>query len=325
MTINTPSYIPEHPIQAGTQTVLFHIGSWTMNVYSLCMLLGFVCSILTIVYFWRREKYPMEILLTLIIITVPSSMIGARLGFIIEQAIAGNQLTRWWAIWEGGLSIQYGVILAAICDLLYAYTKRRVIDIRKAASLIIPAVLIGQVVGRWGNFSNHEVYGKIDWSGQSSIIFGHTFANQMYISDEVSTRLGLAGAYRYPLFLYEGIANFIGYILIVWVINYLNLTKPGVAAGLYFAWYGILRLSMEPLREESYDVYKYVAVLFTIVGMLVIAYYQFLGKVKYVLTSTPKKPWTRRYEYANPEFYQAHVAVTSWKYNWLKLKTLERK
>ncbi|WP_036452723.1 prolipoprotein diacylglyceryl transferase [Mycoplasma buteonis] len=321
MTNSLPSFVPSQAISEGTPTVLFSIGSWTMNVYSLCILLGFTCSILTAAYFWKREKYPFEILLTLIIITVPCAMIGARLGFIIERAIAGQPLARWWAIWEGGLSIQYGIILATIADLIYVYTKRKVIDVRKAASYIIPTILIGQFVGRWGNFSNHEVYGKIDWSGASSLMWGHTFASQMFISDSVSEQLGLQGAYRYPLFLYEGLANLVGYLLIVWVLNLFNFTKPGASAGLYLLWYGLLRLVMEPLREESYDVYKYLAVGFAVIGLLVFVYYQFFGLVEYKLKAEAKKPWTRTYEYANPELYKAHVLATSYKYNLLKMKT----
>ncbi|RIV16529.1 prolipoprotein diacylglyceryl transferase [Mycoplasmopsis gallopavonis] len=309
-----PLYVPASAIREGEPTILFQIGSWSMNVYSLAIMLGFICSILSIVYFWYREKYSFDILLTLIIITVPSSIIGARLAFIIEQAIYGGTLTRWWAIWEGGLSIQGGIILTIILDLLYLYSKRKVVDVRKAASLIIPTILIGQVAGRWGNFSNHEVYGKIDWTGASSLIFGKAFASQMYIADNYTNALGLEGAYRYPLFLYEGIANLIGYLLIVWVFNLFWVFKPGVTAGLYLIWYGIVRIAMEPMRQESYQLYSNIALFFVILGSFIAIYYQFFGVVKYIRTK-------RNYEYQNPEFYNAHVDATSFKYFYFKIKT----
>ncbi|VEU71225.1 prolipoprotein diacylglyceryl transferase [Mycoplasmopsis glycophila] len=325
MNFNLPSYVPDFAIAEGTPTTLFQIGNWSMNVYSLAIMLGFLCSILSIVFFWKREKYPIEILLSLIIITVPTSIIGSRLAFIIEQAIYGGDLSEWYAIWKGGLSIQGGIILTIIADLTYLYFKRSIIDMRKAASLIIPTILIGQVAGRWGNYSNHEVYGKIDWTGASSLIFGKSFASNMFISDDYSELLGLKGAYRYPLFLYEGIANLIGYLIIVWVFNLFWVFKPGATSGLYLVWYGIVRQAMEPLRQESYDFYKYLALIFIIIGTLVFVYYQFFGLVKYKLICTKEdskfKFIYRNYEYANQEEYLSHVETSSLKYLYYKLKT----
>ncbi|WP_406614159.1 prolipoprotein diacylglyceryl transferase [Mycoplasma corogypsi] len=312
-----PAWVPETAIAAGLGTDLFKIGNFEFRVYSFTMMLGFLCSILTIFYFWYRAGYKTETLLTLIIITIPSSIMGARLGFLAERIIADGSLpARWWAIWEGGLSIQGGVLLALICDLIYGYVKRNEIDVRLAASLIIPTVLIGQVAGRWGNFANHEVYGKIDWSGQSVLIFGKAFASQMYISDATSNAYGLVGAYRYPLFLYEGIANLLGYLIIVWVLNFFGLTKPGTTAGLYLVWYGTVRLAMEPLREESYVFYTVLSAMFVAIGFIAFVYYQFFGAVKYIRF---KEKYYYVYKYAQPEAYASHVNVTSITYLYKKL------
>ncbi|BBU47509.1 prolipoprotein diacylglyceryl transferase [Mycoplasmopsis felis] len=309
---NTPIYVPEYAYQAGSSTPLFSIGSFDFQVYSLTIMLGYLCSILTILFFWRREKLNMEKLYVLILITIPMGILGSRFGYMVEQWIYADipfNGSAWWKIWEGGLSIQGGLIITILVDLFYCYTQRKYLDIRKAASLIIPTILIGQFIGRWGNYANHEVYGKIDWTGSSVLIFGKGFAHNMFISDTYTNSLGLHGAYRYPLFLYEGLANLVGYLLIVWVANFFGLFKPGTSVGLYLIWYGLIRMGMEPLREESYNLYEYVAIGFVLVGALVFVYYQFWNNIKY--TVTKKHRVFKFYNYENEESYFIHVDNTS--------------
>ncbi|QIW61992.1 prolipoprotein diacylglyceryl transferase [Mycoplasmopsis gallinacea] len=305
-----PSWVPEVAFNAGQAKPLFTIGSFSFQLYSLMIMLGILCSILSIVFFWNREKYKTEILMTFIIITIPTSIIGARLGYVVEELIYSDNPfagSAWWKIWEGGLSIQGGVLVAAFFDIIYAYSQRNEIDFRKVISFIIPTILIGQFVGRWGNYANHEVYGKIDWSGNSVLVFGQSFASNMYISDAYTTSLGLEGAYRYPLFLYEGIGNLVAYLIIVWVFNLFGIFRPGTTSGMYFTWYGLLRLAMEPLRQESYSLYSNVAIGFIILGLLIIVYFEFFSRVNYI------KTWRKyyfHYEYQNPAKYEKWVNKT---------------
>ncbi|MHA3786282.1 prolipoprotein diacylglyceryl transferase [Mycoplasma sp. Z244C] len=326
---NLPSFLPHKAIEEGTATTLFDIGDYSMHLYSLMIMFGFLFAILTVFFFWYKENWDVNILFVVIIITVPAGIFGGRLGFIIERLIYDPQNpfpdSHWYAIWEGGMSIQGGVILAAVLDTCYLYTKRQYIDMRKCFSYILPAVLVGQFVGRFGNYANHEVYGKIDWSGNSVISLGHTFASNMYISDKTSMDLGLiypAGAYRYPLFLYEGLANLVGYILLCWVFNYFGIFKPGATGALYLLWYGVTRAAMEPLREESYNLYIYVAVIFIILGVIIFMYYQFFAIVKYD-KKLDKYRWV--YEMKDKEKYNNYVYRTTLKHLVCFTKTKIRK
>ncbi|AMD81554.1 prolipoprotein diacylglyceryl transferase [Mycoplasmopsis canis UFG4] len=319
--LNGPSYVPDVAFRAGTPSILFNIGSFQLHTYSLMILSGYLASILTIFFFWRREKMNMDVLFGLILITIPMGIIGSRLGFVFEELIYSSDPFRgsaWYALWDGGLSIQGGVFFTIVADMTYVYTKRNVIDIRKATSIIIPTILVGQFIGRFGNYGNHEVYGKIDWSGNSSIFWGKSFADNMYISDSVTDALGLEGAYRYPLFLYEGLANLVGYLIIVWIFNLFWTFKPGATAGLYLLWYGILRLALEPLRQESFLYYSIIALAFAIVGGFIFIYFAFWSKVKYV--TTVKNKVFKHYEYKYPEYYSAYVNRSS--FSFLFKKTL---
>ncbi|MGL4183818.1 MAG: prolipoprotein diacylglyceryl transferase [Metamycoplasmataceae bacterium] len=245
-------------------------------VYSITMILGIFAAIITVMYFWKREKYSFEILLKIILITIPSAIIGARLFFIFERLIynPGNPFpgSNWWAIWDGGLSIQGGVIVPLILNLIYLSTKRSVIDIKMAFGIILPTVLIGQVIGRWGNFANHEVYGN-PTSYESIAWLGPNIAYNMFID----------GAYRQPLFLYESLANLVGYILIVWVILNLGLLKPGSTGALYLLWYGIVRTAMEPLREEQYLYYSIMSIISIVAGILFLAFFEITGRKDYII------------------------------------------
>ncbi|WP_330463677.1 prolipoprotein diacylglyceryl transferase [Metamycoplasma gateae] len=266
-------------------------------VYSLTMMLGMLASILTVYYFWRREKYSFEQLAILIFIALPTAIIGARFVFVIQQLIeykgwANGPWYKMFYVWEGGLSIHGGVITATICCVIYIIFSKnpKRIDLKKAFSIILPAVLIGQVIGRWGNFANHEVYGQV--MSENSLAFKllpKLIRDHMYIN----------GNYRMPLFLYESIANFFSYIILVWILNNYNWLKPGTTGGLYILFYGILRFGMEPLREDSYNIYKVISALYIIVGLLLTVIFEFVVKLNYNVYKVYKynKEWTHKFFY----------------------------
>ncbi|UVD81697.1 prolipoprotein diacylglyceryl transferase [Mycoplasma iguanae] len=260
------------------------IPNW-FSLYGFLIFLGMVASILTIVYFWKRKKYSVDILFTLIFITIPSSILGARLWFIFEQLGVPNSniSSTWWKINEGGLSIQGGVILPTILDLLYLYKKRKEVDYREAFSFILPAVLIGQAIGRWGNFANHEVFGQIDIDGSHSKWLGWWISDNMYI-----TKNG-QDAYRIPLFFYEFLASTFGYIVLVWIFNFFGWFKPGITGAMYLIYYGIVRASMEFTREEAYMMYFVFAILYIVVGSGLLIYFHFLSDFIYVIEKNENK------------------------------------
>ncbi|MGL5732499.1 MAG: prolipoprotein diacylglyceryl transferase [Metamycoplasmataceae bacterium] len=243
-------------------------------LYPFCIVVGMIVAILTVAYFWRKEGYPIELLLKIIIITIPSAIIGARLFFIFERLIYNPENpfpgSHWYAIWEGGLSIHGGIVLPAILDLIFIRRHRNILDVRKTLGMILPTVLIGQAIGRWGNFANHEVYGKIVEEWEVSWL-GPFISSNMYIADSA----GAAPAFRAPLFLYESFSSIVGYILIVWVLLNFGLVKPGVPAALYLIWYGITRTAMEPLREESYAFYTILSIISIIMGLILWIYFHF--------------------------------------------------
>lgn len=243
-------------------------------VYALTIVLGMIASIITIYFFWKREGYKADYFFVLVFITIPVSIIGARFGFILERLVVGDfeTLKNWYNIRSGGLSIQWGVIFPTVANLIYCYYRRRQFDWRKAFSFILPAVLIGQAIGRWGNFTNHEVYGFVDPSGSSLNWLGNYIRKNMFISDSFAPN----GQLRVPLFFYEFLTSLFGYIILVWVLNLFSWLKPGTTGALYILYYGIVRASMEYLRQEAYLYYFLIAIFMIIFGLLLAIRFQFL-------------------------------------------------
>lgn len=267
------------------------------HIYSLTMMLGMIASILTVFYFWKREKYSFEQLAILIFIALPTAIIGARFVFVIQQLIehkgwANGPWYKMFYIWEGGLSIHGGVITSTICCIMYiVFSKNpKKIDLKKAFSIILPAVFIGQAIGRWGNFANHEVYGQI--MSESSFAF-------KMLPQLIREHMFINGHYRLPLFLYESIANLFAYILLVWILNNWNWLRPGTTGALYIVFYGILRFGMEPLRQDSYTIYKVISALYIIVGTILVILFEFTLKLNYNVYKVCKyqKEWTHKFFY----------------------------
>ncbi|QJG67287.1 prolipoprotein diacylglyceryl transferase [Mycoplasma phocoenae] len=279
----------------GDPNTAFALGP--IRVYSLLIMLGMICAILTSLWFWKREKYSFELFATLVIITLPTAIIGARLFFIFEQLEVGNNeylKANWYKVWHGGLSIQGGVIVTTIVDTIFLWFHRKTIDLRKAFSIVIPTILIGQAIGRWGNFANHELFGAAISADDASISFLPSFIiKQMYIQvDGVSS-------VRVPLFFYESVANLFGYIVLCWILNKYNWLKPGSTGAMYWIFYGITRVSMENLRYEHYKFYVVLSIIYIVLGTLALLYFELSPNKRYTLYKVlpSKKPWVNKINY----------------------------
>jgi len=179
-----------------------------------------------------------------------------------------------YLIWNGGLAIQGGVAFGIAAGLIVIFFYRKSIDYRVASSIIIPNILLGQSIGRWGNFANAELFGA-DVSRESLLWMGEWAVDQM----NIYTSLGGAASatYRYPIFLFESLTTFAGYIICAWyfslgkfpsfranydkpkILGFIprfeydgwKTVKPGVSAAWYLIIYGIIRVVNEPLRAQG--------------------------------------------------------------------------
>lgn len=175
-------------------------------------------------------------------------VIGARLYYVLTEfdQYKGKTfletLKNSIAIWEGGLAIYGGIIAGGIT--LAIVSKIKKIKPGKAFDMVAPAVMLGQLIGRWGNFCNGEAYG---WSENVA-----TFPLRMHLrKTEISygREDEIFSGFVHPTFLYESLWNLIGFILIN--LFYKKKKYDGQVFFMYITWYGFGRMLIEGLRTDS--------------------------------------------------------------------------
>ena len=216
-----------------------NIGGITITWYAIFVLGG------AMLVYWltsrvvRKWGYKDSMLEDFFIMLLPIAILGARLYYVIfEWQYYMDDPISILYIWEGGLAIHGGIIAGVLFG--YCYFKKHQVDALRLADIIFPFMMIGQAIGRWGNFMNQEAYGSIvDPS------FFHGFPK--FIADNMF----IDGYYRMPTFLIEGVGNLIGFVLIYFIYRKYGRKKRGDLAYAYFVWYGMIRFFVEAFRTDS--------------------------------------------------------------------------
>lgn len=213
----------------------FELFGHTFYLYGAIIALGFLLGILYCAH--KSERFigiPSDVLYDFILWLLPTAIIGARIYYVIFQwdQYKSDPLAI-FRIWEGGLAI-YGGIIAGLF-LVIIWCRRRHIPFGALGDLSIFGLLIGQTLGRWGNFLNREAFGA---------------------ETDVFCRMGLtnpgqATVYVHPTFLYESLWNFVGFLIFHFWFQHHKRRFDGHAMLMYVAWYGVGRMLIEGLRTDS--------------------------------------------------------------------------
>ena len=209
------------------------LGSFSIHLYGILIALGLM---LAVVYAWKRCKQfgiNEDALTDGVLWIVPFAVICARLYYCAFrwEEYKANPISI-LHIWNGGLAIYGGVIGAVIGIIVHSKIKK--IKIPALLDLVALGFLIGQCIGRWGNFFNREAFGA---------------------ETDSFLRMGLfntktqAWEYHHPTFLYESVWNLVGFVLL----HQLSKKRKydGQIALGYVAWYGLGRAFIEGLRTDS--------------------------------------------------------------------------
>ncbi len=274
----------------------FGIGNFQITFYSIFILSGALLALLIGMIRIKKLNYDPKRLENLFLAAFPAGLVGARIWYIICQwhefspAFKDNfwvGLGNLFGITENGiqisgLAIEGGVFLGVIVGIVFAMKRRKEMKPLDVADVCVPGILLAQAIGRWGNFFNQEVYGKVvDPSGWSWL--GSWFVDQMTID----------GAFRNPLFLIEGLLNVAGFLVLTFVLGNKFVKKyltPGTITLGYFVWYGVVRAILEPLRDPEFIMTDYISVVtsivfvvFGVVGLALLYAYRYYFKKKFNL------------------------------------------
>ena len=222
--------------------VAFKAGPLTVYWYGIIICASIVLGFCVAYLRMRKIGVSFDDLSDIILICVPSSIVGARLYYVLTSLSQFDSFYEMIAIWNGGIAI-YGAVIAGIISftLVVKYKKKPLFKMYDCASV---GLILGQVIGRWGNFFNAEAYGiaeGYDFLGKVTDISSFSLNNPL--------RMTIDGMVVHPTFFYESLWNFAGFVLMNVFFN--KKAFDGEVFLWYLSWYGLGRCFIEGLRGDS--------------------------------------------------------------------------
>ena len=153
----------------------------------------------------KKEGIEEEFMINYFFYLIPISIIGARLYYVLFNLdYYSRNVLEIFQIWEGGLAIHGGLILGLIFTIIYA--KKNKINILKLFDIMVISLILGQAIGRWGNFMNSEAFGPA-----TNL---ETLTN-LHIPSFIIDGMYINGVYYHPTFLYESLWCLIGFVFLL--------------------------------------------------------------------------------------------------------------
>ena len=244
--------------------ILYDFGVISIKWYSIFILLGMLFGGAVVLREAKKWEIDENFVINLFFYTIIFALIGARLYYVLFNLdyYSAHPLSI-IKIWEGGLAIHGGIIFGLITVLIYC--KKYKVKIPLMIDIIVPGLILGQAIGRWGNFFNGEAHGiKTTVEALRGFKIPEFIINGMHID----------GVYYHPTFLYESLLCLIGFIIIIIIRRTKNIRLTNVTS-FYLIWYGITRGLIEVLRTDSlmignFKVAIIVSILMVVIGIVLL-------------------------------------------------------
>lgn len=213
----------------------FYIGNFEVKFYGVLMALAMLLGVFLACGLAKKRKLKSDDIILMALITLPCAVVGARLYycFFYEYQYSFREL---FNLRQGGLAIYGGVIGGVIGILIFCLIKKDFKILIDLFDIAAPCVILGQAIGRWGNFFNQEAFGnlitneKMQW-----------FPFGVFIESEQ--------AWHQATFFYESLWDLIGFALLMCV--FFKTKMKGTTVSIYLIWYGLGRTFIEGLRADS--------------------------------------------------------------------------
>ena len=206
----------------------------SIYLYGMLVALGFIVAIAWCAKHTSKFDIKADDFYDMAIWLIPLCIIGARIYYVIFRwSYYRTHLSEIPAVWEGGLALYGGIIAGVLVCILVCMHKK--ISFPSMLDLCCFGLLMGQAIGRWGNFFNREAFGA---------------------ETDLFCRMGLTAAdgtsiYVHPTFLYESLWNLTGLCILLVLLRKNKRRYPGQFILFYFFWYGLGRVWIEGLRTDS--------------------------------------------------------------------------
>lgn len=250
----------------------FRIGNFTIAYYGVIIAIGMLVGFYVAVHFGKKLGVSEDTLYDIFILVVVFGIIGARAYYVLFR-LDYYQIRPYEIldIRAGGLAVFGGIILGVIAIVVYSIIKK--VNILKVLDATMIGVVVGQAIGRYGNFFNMEAFGgytnnlfamrmRTDYLDPSNITFEQTL--------NTIQENGLTYIQAHPTFFYESVLNIILFIILAYIVNK-KYKFNGQILATYLIGYGIIRFFIESLRTDSlmlgtFKVSQLVAILCVLIG-----------------------------------------------------------
>lgn len=249
----------------------FEIFGLPINYYGLISALGYLLGVVVTCLYAKKRGFKTDDIVTLACFVIPLAIIGARIYYVLFSV---DEFTNFWdvfKIWEGGLGFYGGLIGGTLGVVLYCVIFKK--NFLKLADIVVAGLVIGQGVGRWGNFVNQEAFGfYIDNPSLQWFPFG------VYIEHCQQAGCACPGhGWHLATFFYEFMNNTIIFIVLSILLFKVKFKNDGIVGASYLIMYGACRFVVEGLRTDSlyfglFRISQLLSIVFIICGVAYIVF-----------------------------------------------------
>lgn len=220
-------------IEFNINRVAFSLFGFDIYWYALIIATGIIIAYMYANAEGKRQGIDRDVFSDVLLIALPSAIVCARAYYVFTKwDYYGKNISEIFNLRGGGIAI-YGAVIGALIS-VFIYCRLKKHNFLKLADIGAVGLLIGQSLGRWGNFVNVEAYGRETES----------FLRMGIISPETGKVI-----YVHPTFLYESVWNFAGIIIFAYLMR--KKKADGQILWGYILWYGLGRFFIEGLRTDS--------------------------------------------------------------------------
>lgn len=219
--------------------IALRLGGLEVHWYGIIIGIGIAIGLYLVMKESERRGLNKDTFADLLIWAIPISIICARIYYVLfEWSYYSQHPGDIIKIWNGGIAIHGALIGAILTTIIFSRIKN--VSFWKLADIAAPSIILGQAIGRWGNFMNQEAHG-----GEVS----RAFLENLHLPDFIINQMYIDGTYYHPTFLYESIWNIVGFILLI-MLRKVNLRRGELFLS-YVIWYSIGRFFIEGMRTDS--------------------------------------------------------------------------
>ncbi len=231
-------------------------GFTTVRWYGVIIAFGFLLAVLfggRIAYKW---KINLDKMIDVLLYGTIGGIVGARLYYVaFKWDYYGQHLSDIFKIWEGGLAIYGGIIGGILAAFIVCKIEK--LNFFNLLDMVSMSLLIGQGIGRWGNYANQEAFGSLtnkNWGMMSDTVAEYISRNASYFGldnvDNVKQYIADNDLYVHPTFFYESVWCILGFF-VLYIIMKKRRKFSGQLFLCYGVWYGFERMVVEGLRSDS--------------------------------------------------------------------------